>query len=216
MGEDREKNKFIEALKKYSSESSNSEFPRDEFVSKNFEKLFKHYRTKMTDIDRKIKIGKTTKNGEQYFLYRKKIEISKPVSTSCTLSSYYFIINSDGNIIGKISVYSNDEPNYLEMAYDIIPEYMEIGIGTVMLEELIKEIFERKVFDNISYICSGCPDISKTSIKKIRLAINNDNIPSKKVAEKNGFKDVSKNLNWIGRDYELTIEDYLKQKEKEK
>lgn len=169
----------------------------------------------MADIDRKIKIGKTIKNGEQYFLYRKKIQLSNTVPIN-TLSSYYFIINSEGSIIGKIFVYSNDDPNCLELVYDIIPEYIGKGVGTVMLEELINEIFERKVFDNISYTCNRYLDISKTSIKRIRLAINNDNIPSKKIAESNGFKDASRNLNWIGRDYELTIEDYLKQKQKEK
>ena len=96
-------------------------------------------------------------------------------------------------------------PNVLTLSYNLISDYQGKGIGTVMLDELVKQVYEEKEF-NKEFFKSG-----KTSIKRIELDILDDNEASKKIAIKNGFKKLcDREFSSI---FSLTLEDYLKQRQ---
>lgn len=70
------------------------------------------------------------------------------------------------------------------MDYWIKDEFQGQGIGTVVLEEIIRQIYDGKEFDGIDCISAKFPDANKTSIQNIKLEISDDNEASIKIAMK--------------------------------
>ena len=177
-------------------------FPSDEDISKKMDISDKFYSFDMDDIDKKIKIPKLTKNGEQLYLYRRSIRNRQLGSSNSRIDSQYFILNNSGQIVGRVPV-SVLEPYSLSMDYWIKDEFQGQGIGTVVLEEIIRQIYDGKEFDGIDCISAKFPDANKTSIQNIKLEISDDNEASIKIAMKNGFKKAGE------RYYSLTLNDFI-------
>ena len=158
----------------------------------------------LDSIDRKIKISTLTKNGEQLYLYRNGIR-RKQMEGHQFIRAQYFIIDSKGNAVGRIPVSINN-PDTVSIDYWISEEQRGKGVGTVALEEVLKQIYDKKEFDNLEFSSINYSDTSRTSIKNIVLEINDDNEASKRIAMKNGFKRCEE------RTYSLTIDEYEERK----
>jgi len=199
-----QENKFLEELKVQVNDETEMLCPSDNDILSRMDKENNMYSFDMEDIDRKIRVGSLTKNGEQLFMYRKKIETSKFME-HCAMRSQYYVINKSGDIIGAIPVYIND-PNSLSMDYEVRDGFEGNGVGTVALKEILSQVYEAKDFNGQEFTSIKYPEIHETDIKKIELEISEDNFASQKVAEKNGFKRTD------ARGYTLTLEDYNEQK----
>ena len=202
-----ERERFIKNLQTQVSNTKQSEFPTDEEILKNMDINDKFYSFDIKDIDRRIRISNLTKNGEQLYLYRKSIENKKLFGGNCVLRTQYYIVNSSGEIVGRIPI-GIGNPHSLSMDYWLKEDYQGKGIGTIALEEVIKQIYDKKEFDKLHFSSVKYPDVEETKIKSIGLEISDDNEPSKRIATKNGFKKVGE------RSFSLTLEDYIKQREK--
>lgn len=200
-----EKNSFIDSLRVQVNDQPITLFPTDEEILQKMDKTDKMYSFDMEDIDKKIRIAKLTKHGEQLFLYRKKIN-TKNVLGYCNIYSQYYIVNLAGEIVGRIPI-SIGNPHLLSMDYWLKEDYQGKGIGTIALEEVIKQIYDKKEFDKLHFSSVKYPDIEETEIESIGLEISDDNQPSKRIATKNGFKKAGE------RFFSLTLEDYIKQRE---
>lgn len=84
------------------------------------------------------------------------------------------------------------------------------GIGTIALEEVIKLIYDNKEFDELPFSSLKYPDTKETRIESVGLEISDDNEASKRIATKNGFKKVGE------RFFELSLEDYIEQRNNER
>lgn len=160
----------------------------------------------LDSIDRKIKISTLTKNGEQLYLYRNGIR-SKQMEDHQFIRVQYFIIDSKGNAVGRIPVSINN-PDTVSIDYWISEEQRGKGVGTVALEEVVRQIYDKKEFDNIGFSSINYVDTNRTGIKNIVLEINEDNEGSKRIAMKNGFKKSGENT------YSLTSDEH-KERNKE-
>lgn len=156
----------------------------------------------LDNVDRRIKISRLTSNGEQLYLYRNGIK-SKQIEGHQFIRAQYFIIDSKGNAVGRIPVSINN-PDSVSIDYWISEEQRGKGIGTVALEEIVKQIYDKKEFDNLEFSSINYSDTSRTGIKNIVLEINDDNEASKRIAMKNGFKRNGENS------YRLTSDEYKK------
>ena len=199
-----QENKFLEGLKEKVNEETEITYPSDEEIVSKMDKGNYMYSFDMEEIDRRIRIGDLTKNGEQLFMFRKKIETSKFMG-HCAMRSQYYVINKAGDIVGSIPVYIND-PNSITMDCEVRDGFEGKGIGTIALKEILAQVYEAKDFNGQTFDSVKYPDIRETDIKKIELEISEDNFASQKVAEKNGFKKADT------RGYTLTLEDYNEQK----
>lgn len=196
------KEEFLNSLKVDITNKEQDPFPSDEDISKKMDISDKFYSFDMDDIDKKIKIPKLTKNGEQLYLYRRSIRNRQLGSSNSRIDSQYFILNNSGQIVGRVPV-SVLEPYSLSMDYWIKDEFQGQGIGTVVLEEIIRQIYDGKEFDGIDCISAKFPDANKTSIQNIKLEISDENEASIKIAMKNGFKKAGE------RYYSLTLNDFI-------
>lgn len=158
------------------------------------------YKLDMKDIDRRIKISKLTKKRKQLYLYREGLT-SKQIAEKWSIRTKYFIINSNGDCIGWATISIND-PHSLIIEYWLQEEQRGKGIGTVMLEEVIRQIYEIRDFDNLEFPSETNTNTDRTQIKNIYLEISSDNIASKKIAMKNGLKENEDGL------YSLTIDEF--------
>lgn len=176
--------------------------PTLNLINSQMNKADKKYSFDIESIDRQINATQLTKLGEQLFLYRKKIEVRTKIAPY-VIKSIYFIADINGNIVGKVLVQNNGLSNQLEIDYFIKPEFQGRGIATVALATVIDDIFFDKEFDNIPYKRNGLQqEESRTTIQSLSLSINTDNIASKNVALRNGFKQVDETT-WT-----MTINDY--------
>ena len=73
----------------------------------------------------------------------------------------------------------------------------------MVLEEIVKQIYDGKEFDGIDCISAKFPEANKTSIQNIKLEISDDNEASIKIASKSGFKKAGE------RYYSLTLNNFL-------
>lgn len=103
----------------------------------------------LDSVDRKIKVQRLTKNGEQLYLYRNGIR-SKQVEGRQFIRAQYFIIDSRGKTVGRIPVSINN-PDSVSIDYWISEERRGKGAGTVALEEVVKQIYDKKEFDNLEF-----------------------------------------------------------------
>lgn len=118
-------------------------------------------------------------------------------------------MNLEGKIVGRIPI-SIVDPHLLSMDYWLKEDYQGKGIGTTALEEVIRQIYDKKEFDKIPFSSVKYPDVEETKIKSIELEISDDNEPSKRIATKNGFKKTGE------RSFALTLENYIEQRDEEK
>ena len=160
--------------------------PSLDIVNSNMDRNNKKYSFDIESIDRQIPVPQLTKLGEQIFLYRQKVNI-RTNFMPYTIHSTYFLVDINGNILGKISVHNNGYNDKLEIDYFIKPEYQGQGLGTIALSAVVDDIFADKEFDNLPYRRNMLEDETITCIESIYLSINSDNIASQIVAMKNGF-----------------------------
>lgn len=111
--------------------------------------------------------------------------------------SKYILTNKEGDYVGdaKTSIRSW-RPKELELSYGIDKSMRGKGLGTKMLGSIVTDIYENHAFDNLEF-----PENKKSSISNITLEIDQNNIASQRIAEKNGFV-----ANPAG--YDLTKENY--------
>ena len=195
------KNDFVDALRTQVNEETEISFPADEEILKHMDKTDKMYSFDMEDIDTKIKIERLTKQGEQLFLYRRKVN-TKNIVGHCSIRAQYYIVNMSGEVVGRVPI-SISDPHSVSIDYWIKDAYQGRGLGTVVLDEVIKQIYSKKEFDNLQFSSVKYPDTKQTEIKSIGLEISDDNEASKRIASKNGFEKVRE------RAYALTREDYI-------
>ena len=203
---DIERNDFVDNLQSQINEETEVLFPSDEEILEHMDKMDKMYSFDIKDIDTRIRISNPTKNGEQLYLYRKKIQNKKLYGGHCVLRTQYYIVNSLGEIVGRIPI-GIGSPNSLSMDYWLKEEHQGRGIGSVALEEVIRQIYNKKEFDDIEFSSIKHPDTSRTFIENIGLEISDDNEASKRIASKNGFEQVGE------RAYALTRERYIDRKQ---
>lgn len=160
--------------------------PSLEMVNSNMDKDNKKYSFDVESIDRQIPVPQLTKLGDQVFLYRKKINIrTNPMPY--VIKSVYYLVDTNGNILGKVLVYNNGYSDRLEIDYHIKPEYQGQGLGTIALSTVVDDIFSDREFDNIPFRKSMLEEETITSVGSVYLSISDDNIASQIVATRNGF-----------------------------
>ena len=160
--------------------------PSLEMINSNMDKDNKKYSFDVESIDRQIPVPQLTKLGAQVFLYRKKIAIrTNPMPY--VIKSVYYLVDTSGNILGKVPVYNNGHSDRLEIDYHIKPEYQGQGLGTIALSTVVNDIFSDKEFDNIPFRKNMLEEEITTSIESVYLSISNENIASQIVATRNGF-----------------------------
>lgn len=160
--------------------------PSLEMVNSNMDKDNKKYSFDVESIDRQIPVPQLTKLGDQVFLYRKKINIrTNPMPY--VIKSVYYLVDTNGNILGKVPVYNNGYSDRLEIDYHIKPEYQGQGLGTIALSTVVDDIFSDREFDNIPFRKSMLEEETITSVGSVYLSISDDNIASQIVATRNGF-----------------------------
>ena len=197
-----EKEEFINSIKVNQDNMNQSSFPLDEDIIMHMDIKDKFYSFNIEDIDKKIKIPKLTKKGEQLYLYRRSITSKQVGSINYLIKSQYYIVNKSGEIVGRVPV-SIGTPNSLSMDYWIRDEFQGQGIGSVVLEEIVRQIYEKKTFDGIDFRTSKFPETDKTAIQNIQLEISDDNYASIRIASKNGFRKTDE------RSYSLTLREFL-------
>lgn len=193
---------FLDSLRFESTNNEQNPFPSDEDIVKNMNINEKFYSFNMEEIDKKIRIPKLTKNGEQLFLYRKNIKSKQLGAINYKIQSVYYIINKSGKIVGRVPI-SISVPTSLSMDYWIKDEFQGQGIGSVVLEEIVRQIYNEKAFNGIDFKASKFPETDKTAIQNIQLEISDDNDASIRIATKNGFNKIGE------RSYSLTLKDFL-------
>ena len=160
--------------------------PSLEMVNSNMDKDNKKYSFDVESIDRQIPVPQLTKLGNQVFLYRKKINIrTNPMPY--VIKSVYYLVDTSGNVLGKVPVYNNGHSDRLEIDYHIKPEYQGQGLGTIALSTVVDDIFSDREFDNIPFRKSMLEEETITSVGSVYLSISDDNIASQIVATRNGF-----------------------------
>ena len=157
--------------------------------------------------DEPILVDKLTKTGKQVLLYREKISIRDNIMPYIIRSNYY-IVDINGNVLGKIFVQNNGSKNKLEIEYFISEEYRGIGLATIALSTILEDIFTNKRFDNLKYRRNTFEEETITEIDSIFLSINSDNLASQIVAKKNGFKQTDEST------FLIEMDDYLKSNNK--
>lgn len=188
------------------SEQKQKNMPSLEKIDLNMDKNNRKYSFDVESIDKQILVPQLTKLGEQIFLYRKKINIrTNPMPY--VIQSVYYLIDINGNILGKVPVHNNGYYDKLEIDYFIKPEYQGQGLATIALSTVIDDIFADKEFNNIPFRKNNLEKETITIIESISLSINADNIASQIIATKNGFRKINETT------FIMTEEDYNKMRE---
>ena len=134
-------------------------------------------------------------------IYVKASILEKQLGINYSNNSIYYAFDTNGNYVGcvKVSVLNVIPPNQIEMEYWANEQYKNRGNMTVLAQEVIRDIFESKSFDDLK-VRDGIPT---SKIETIMVAINDDNLASLAVASKLGFDETG----------HLHIDDYYRNKE---
>ena len=134
-------------------------------------------------------------------IYVKASILEKQLGINYSNNSIYYAFDTNGNYVGcvKVSVLNVIPPNQIEMEYWANEQYKNKGNMTVLAQDVIRDIFESKSFDNLK-VRDGIPT---SKIETIMVAINDDNLASLAVASKLGFDEMG----------HLHIENYNRNKE---
>lgn len=160
------------------------------------------------EIDSRVDIQIETKYGERLSIIRTKVKSNVLLGNNHVHHLSYYILNSDGIVVGKVPVtVSDNSSSTASMDYWIKDVFQDRGIGSVMLKAIINDILlETKPLDNLIFSSLREPSISTTKITTISLDINEDNFASQRIAEKNGFVKQKDNQ------YTMSIQDLIKDK----
>ena len=133
-------------------------------------------------------------------IYVKASALEKQLGINYSNKSTYYAFDMNGNYVGcvNVSVLNVIPPNQIEMEYWANEQYKNKGNMTVLAQDVIRDIFESKSFDNLK-VREGLPT---SKIESIMVAINDDNLASLAVASKLGFDETG----------HLHIEDYYRNK----
>ena len=120
-------------------------------------------------------------------IYVKASILEKQLGINYSNNSTYYAFDVNGNYVGcvKVSVSNVIPPNQIEMEYWANEQYKNKGNMTVLAQDVIRDIFESKSFDNLK-VRDGFPT---SKIESIMVAINDDNFASLAVAKKLGFDE---------------------------
>ena len=155
-----------------------------------------------------IRTTEGTNKEEKHLLYVQASFIEKPVgSENYGNNCIYFVFDEEGNYLGcvKTNIINQNPPTEIEMEYWAAKDHKNKGNMTLMAKEVLKQIFEDKIYDNLKVR----KNFSTSKIDTVMLAIREDNEASMAVARKLGFTKV-------GSCHLLHIDDYFKQKEDSK
>jgi len=149
------------------------------------DKIITHL-SKQSGFINEIKItSEKNKDGiNLYYLKTTEFEKKERYGSKYINQAYYYAYDEEGNHVATAFVYVTS-PDTIEVDYKTEDEYMNKGNITVLMKEVIREVFDDKVFDMLKTKENG----DNTSIKKITLSINPYNLASQRVAEKLGFDD---------------------------
>ena len=139
------------------------------------------------------------KDGEKLLYVRASKFEQNTVGGNYSNDCNYYAFDMNGNYVGCVKINVLD-PDQVEMEYYANENYKNRGNITLLAREVIREIFEEKIFDNLRFR----NDQRLTKIETIMVAINLDNPASLAVAKKLGFDESQY----------LRIEDYYKQQKK--
>ena len=126
------------------------------------------------------------KNNEKLIFIRNET-IEKELGNTYINSATYYAFNLKGDFVGGVNVQVSNiiPPSQIEMEYWVNEQFENQGNITLIASEVIKEIFEKNVFNGLK-VRKGFPT---SNIESIAVSINNDNYPSLAVARKLGFDD---------------------------
>lgn len=174
-------------------------YPDNVDIENKFDKNFKRYCFNTNEIESKSII--LNSDNSQLFLYRLKSKESEPLPNIKATLTRYFILDKEGNVIGRVPVYHySSTPNEAEIVYSLREHCRGLGIGTHMLKCVVDDIFKNNSLNHHA-----------PNLEKLRLEINDDNIASKRIAEKNQFKQISSDSKY----FVITKKDYLNEAEPE-
>ena len=142
--------------------------------------------------DNKSKLGNvqitegTNKNNERLLFVRSET-IEKELGNTYMNSATYYSFNLKGDFVGGVNVQVSNinPPSQIEMEYWVNEEFENQGNVTLIATEVIKEIFEKNVFDGLK-VRNGLPT---SNIETIAVSINSNNYQSLAVAKKLGFDE---------------------------
>lgn len=160
----------------------------------------------INQVDRKIIISTPSKCGSRLFLFRIRKQKEIPFVNAIKQNVTYYVINDDGVVVGKIPTTTTNSST-ISMDYWLKEDARGQGIGTIMLNEVVDQIFVEQDVDDLCFRNPNQTEIESTKITTITLDINEDNYASQRIAEKNGFAHTGE-----GR-WEIQRDDYLKIKE---
>lgn len=156
--------------------------------------------------DKQIITDSTNKDGQQLFMFR-KLTSKEIVNGTYSNTARYTIYTQEGEYAGYIDVIVSNrkDANEDEIQYASNEKFRNKGNMTISLEEVLKDVFVNKSFDGLQIK----PFFPKTEMKKVFLAINEDNYASQAVAKKSEF---IKN----GECYEITGDEFIRKLSDEK
>lgn len=115
-------------------------------------------------------------------LYVSASILEKQFGVNYSNNSIYYAFDMKGNYVGCVKVHILTT-SQVEMEYYTNEEYKNKGNITILAQEVIRDIFEKNLFNNLK-VGEGMPT---SHIESIMVAINNDNFASLAVAKKLGF-----------------------------
>ena len=159
----------------------------DKLVSEKQKDQPKRYSFDLSEIDDRIEAPYLTKNGEQLYLYRKTFRIKHHTPINTDIHTVFYIINQDGDVCGRVPIYTNQKQNMAEIDYFFKPNSQNQGMGSVAVATIVSQVFAGQIFDGLDFNTNN--GRVKTHIDELRLAINTDNAPSRALARKLGFEE---------------------------
>ncbi len=161
-------------------------------------------------FDKQMITENTNKEGNSLYLLRRLV-IKEVVKGSYDNRARYRIYTQDGQFVGYIDVVVSNsrDVNRAEIIANANEGYRNKGNIPICLEEVLKDIFVDKSFDELQV--KEC--FNKTKIQLIFLDIDKNNIASQKSASKSGFIQTKDDGYRVT--YEITKEAFLERRKKQ-
>lgn len=179
------------------------------------EKIASEFGRSIEDVeqyfDKQMFTENTNKEGKHLYLFR-KLKIKEVLEEIYKNQARYSIFTQDGQYVGYIDaeISNNPKVDEVEIIAEASKEHRNKGNIPICLEEVLKDIFEDKSFDDLQVQKS----YNKTKIQRIFLSINKENIASQKSAQKSGFRLTKEDdYNTI---YEITKDQFLERRKKKR
>ena len=163
------------------------------------ERINKYLKDRRGEID-DIKITKQKNKDGINLLYARVSKFEEKKENDYVNMATYYTFNDKGHYVGAVIVVVLN-PTTVELMYFADTFQRNKGNMTIVSREVIKEVFEDKVYDSL-ITREGEP---VTKIDTIMVEINKDNPVSQKVARKLGFDEEGY----------LTLKDYKEAKAKQ-